>query len=144
MDNTKAQMAQELSEAPLAILRQEQALAQPLAELVARLQRRPPQVVVTCARGSSAHAAAFGKHLIERYAGIPVQRRIGLLYLLSGCVASLAAIVYVAHLGQAKSDAGSGYELDAITAVVLGGTSVFGGRGTLGGWRREGLPWEQL
>ena len=68
-----------------------------------------------------------------RYAGIPVQRRIGLLYLLSGCVASLAAIVYVAHLGQAKSDAGSGYELDAITAVVLGGTSVFGGRGTLGG-----------
>ncbi len=68
-----------------------------------------------------------------RYAGIPVPRRIGLLYLLSGCVASLAAIVYVAHLGQAKSDAGSGYELDAITAVVLGGTSVFGGRGTLGG-----------
>jgi rhamnose transport system substrate-binding protein len=68
-----------------------------------------------------------------RYAGIPVQRRIGLLYLLSGCIASLAAIVYVAHLGQAKSDAGSGYELDAITAVVLGGTSVFGGRGTLGG-----------
>jgi rhamnose transport system substrate-binding protein len=68
-----------------------------------------------------------------RYAGIPVQRRIGLLYLLSGCVAGLAAIVYVAHLGQAKSDAGAGYELDAITAVVLGGTSVFGGRGTLGG-----------
>jgi rhamnose transport system permease protein len=68
-----------------------------------------------------------------RYAGIPVERRIGLLYLLSGAVASLAAIVYVAHLGQAKSDAGSGYELDAITAVVLGGTSVFGGRGTLFG-----------
>jgi rhamnose transport system permease protein len=68
-----------------------------------------------------------------RYAGIPVRRRIGLLYLLSGCISSLAAIVYVAHLGQAKSDAGSGYELDAITAVVLGGTSVFGGRGTLGG-----------
>ncbi|HVV47794.1 MAG TPA: substrate-binding domain-containing protein, partial [Bryobacteraceae bacterium] len=46
---------------------------------------------------------------------------------------SLAAIIYVAHLGQAKSSAGDGYELDAITAVVLGGTSVFGGRGTLGG-----------
>ena len=72
MGNTKAQMAQELSEAPMAILRQEAALARPLAELAARLQRRPPQVVVTCARGSSAHAAAFGKHLIERYAGIPV------------------------------------------------------------------------
>jgi rhamnose transport system substrate-binding protein len=42
-------------------------------------------------------------------------------------------VIYVAHLGQAKSDAGTGYELDAITAVVLGGTSVFGGRGTLSG-----------
>jgi rhamnose transport system permease protein len=68
-----------------------------------------------------------------RYAGVPVGRRIATLYLLSGVISSVAAIVYVAHLGQAKSDAGSGYELDAITAVVLGGTSVFGGRGTLWG-----------
>ena len=45
----------------------------------------------------------------------------------------MAAIIYVAHLGQAKSDAGTGYELAAITAVVLGGTSVFGGRGTVWG-----------
>ena len=68
-----------------------------------------------------------------RYAGIPVRRRIALVYLLSGVVSSLAAIIYVAHLGQAKSDVGTGYELDAITAVVLGGTSVFGGRGTIWG-----------
>ena len=68
-----------------------------------------------------------------RYAGIPVARRLGLIYVLSGVVSSLAAVVYVAHLGQARSDAGNGYELDAITAVVLGGTSVFGGRGTLWG-----------
>ncbi len=68
-----------------------------------------------------------------RYAGIPVAKRIGLVYVLSGLVSSAAALVYVAHLGQAKSDAGTGYELDAITAVVLGGTSVFGGRGTIGG-----------
>jgi rhamnose transport system permease protein len=68
-----------------------------------------------------------------RYAGIAVSRRIGLAYLLSGAMASLAAIVYVAHLGQARSDAGTGYELDAITAVVLGGASVFGGRGTVAG-----------
>ncbi len=66
-----------------------------------------------------------------RYAGIPVVRRIGLMYFLSGLAASVAAIVYVAHLGQAKSDAGTGYELDAITAVVLGGASVAGGRGTI-------------
>jgi rhamnose transport system substrate-binding protein len=68
-----------------------------------------------------------------RYAGIPVARRLGLAYLLSGLMSGLAGIVYVAHLGQARADAGTGYELDAITAVVLGGTSVFGGVGTIGG-----------
>jgi rhamnose transport system substrate-binding protein len=68
-----------------------------------------------------------------RYAGILVERRVGLAYVLSGVVSSLAAIIYVAHFGQAKADAGTGYELAAITAVVLGGTSIFGGRGTIHG-----------
>ena len=68
-----------------------------------------------------------------RYAGIPVRRRVAAMYVLAGLVSSIAAIVYVAHLGQARSDAGNGYELDAITAAVLGGTSVFGGRGTIWG-----------
>ena len=87
------------------------------------------------------HRSAIGRTLYAvgfspggaRYAGIPVQRRVALLYFLSGVVSSVAAIIYVAHLGQAKSDAGTGYELAAITAVVLGGTSVFGGRGTIWG-----------
>jgi rhamnose transport system substrate-binding protein len=87
------------------------------------------------------HRSAIGRGLYAigfsaagaRYAGIPVARRVGLVYLLSGVVASIAALVYVAHLGQARADAGAGYELDAIAAVVLGGTSVFGGRGTIGG-----------
>ena len=64
---------------------------------------------------------------------MPVERRVGLVYVLSGLVSSLAAIIYVAHLGQAKADAGTGYELLAITAVVLGGTSIFGGRGSVVG-----------
>ncbi|MBI1760900.1 MAG: substrate-binding domain-containing protein [Acidobacteria bacterium] len=68
-----------------------------------------------------------------RYAGIPVERRLRLIYVLSGLMASVAALIYVAHLGQAKSDAGTGYELMAITAVVLGGTSIYGGRGTIWG-----------
>jgi rhamnose transport system substrate-binding protein/rhamnose transport system permease protein len=68
-----------------------------------------------------------------RHAGLPVSRRLALAYVLSGATASLAAIVYVAHLGQAKADAGTGYELDAITAVVLGGASISGGRGTIWG-----------
>lgn len=82
--------------------------------------------------GRGLYAIGFGASG-ARYAGIPVARRVGLVYLLSGIVSSLAAIIYVAHLGQAKSSAGTGYELDAITAVVLGGTSVFGGRGTIWG-----------
>ncbi len=68
----KTQMAAEFREAPDIVRRQAQDLARPIAELVAALRSRPPEVVVTCARGSSAHAATFGKHLIERHLGIPV------------------------------------------------------------------------
>ena len=68
-----------------------------------------------------------------RYAGIPVERRIAFAYVLAGFVAALAAIIYTARLGQAKADAGTGYELFAITAVVLGGTSIFGGVGSVHG-----------
>jgi rhamnose transport system permease protein len=79
--------------------------------------------------GRSLYAIGFSAEG-ARYAGIPVERRLAFVYVLSGLVSSVAAIIYVAHLGQAKSDAGTGYELMAITAVVLGGTSIFGGRGT--------------
>ncbi len=82
--------------------------------------------------GRTLYAIGFGE-AGARYAGIPVGSRLALVYVLSGLVSSAAAIIYVAHLGQAKSDAGTGYELAAITAVVLGGTSVFGGRGTVWG-----------
>ena len=82
--------------------------------------------------GRSLYAIGFSAEG-ARFAGIPVAKRIALVYALSGLAASLAAVIYVAHLGQAKSDAGTGYELIAITAVVLGGTSIFGGRGTVWG-----------
>lgn len=85
------------------------------------------------------HRTSYGRSLYAigysmegaRYAGIPVARRLCFVYVLSGLASSLAAVIYVAHLGQAKSDAGTGYELMAITAVVLGGASIFGGRGTV-------------
>src|SRR6185369_13619991 len=85
------------------------------------------------------HRTAFGRSFYaigfsqegSRYAGIKVRRRLNFIYCLSGLAASLAAVIYVAHLGQAKSDAGTGYELTAIAAVVLGGASIFGGRGTV-------------
>lgn len=68
-----------------------------------------------------------------RYAGLPVERRLALVYVLAGLIAALAALIYTARLGQAKADAGTGYELFAITAVVLGGTSIFGGQGSVTG-----------
>lgn len=68
-----------------------------------------------------------------RYAGIPVRRNLGLAYVLAGAIAGLAAVIFVARLGEARANAGMGYELLAITAVVLGGTSIFGGSGTIAG-----------
>jgi ribose/xylose/arabinose/galactoside ABC-type transport system permease subunit/ABC-type sugar transport system substrate-binding protein len=68
-----------------------------------------------------------------RYAGLPVTMRLLLVYACSGIAAAAAAVIYVARIGQAKADAGLGYELSAITAVVLGGTSIFGGSGGIGG-----------
>ncbi|HEX3485192.1 MAG TPA: SIS domain-containing protein [Micropepsaceae bacterium] len=69
---TISQIAAEIQEAPEAVRRQERELAGPIEELVRRLKARPPRLVVTAARGSSAHAATFAKHAIERHAGIPV------------------------------------------------------------------------
>lgn len=71
MSELSRRMAAEFREAPEAVRRQAVNLARPLSDLVTRLKRKPPVVVVTCARGSSAHAATFGKHLIERHLGIP-------------------------------------------------------------------------
>ena len=62
----------EFREAPAALRRQSELISRPLAELVNHLHRKAPSLVMTCARGSSANAAAFGKHLIERHLGIPV------------------------------------------------------------------------
>ena len=68
-----------------------------------------------------------------RYAGLPVERRLALAYTLAGAVAGLAAVIFVSRVTEARANAGIGYELAAITAVVLGGTSIFGGIGTVHG-----------
>ena len=72
VSDPRINMEAESSESPDAVRRQAQALAAPLTELLRRLRRHPPSLVLTCARGSSAHAATFGKHLVERHLGIPV------------------------------------------------------------------------
>lgn len=89
----------------------------------------------------SVHRTTYGRSLRAighapegaRYAGIPVARNVSAAYITSGAVAGLAAVILVARLGEARANAGIGYELLAITAVVLGGVSIFGGTGNVGG-----------
>lgn len=66
-----------------------------------------------------------------RFAGVAVDRCKFWLYTFSGLLAGLSTIIYVSRFDTARADAGKGLELDAITAVVVGGTSIFGGRGNI-------------
>jgi ribose transport system permease protein len=68
-----------------------------------------------------------------RLSGVPVRARLLLVYLVSGAMAGLAAIVYLARLNSAEADIGEALTLPAIAAVLIGGTSLFGGAGSLSG-----------
>jgi ribose transport system permease protein len=65
--------------------------------------------------------------------GIPVRRVLISVYMISGTVAALASIVVTARLNTAEAIAGLGMELEAIAAVVMGGTSFFGGEASISG-----------
>ncbi len=91
--------------------------------------------------GAILRFTAFGRYVyaiggnIEaaRLSGIRVSQVQFTAYLLSGMLAGVAGVLFVAQYRQGKPDAGSGLELDAIAAVVIGGTSLMGGRGGLAG-----------
>ena len=68
-----------------------------------------------------------------RFSGLPVDRVKLIIYTLSGLMAGISACVLVSRVTTTRSDMGIGYELDVIAAVVLGGTSIFGGVGTIWG-----------
>lgn len=68
---------------------------------------------------------------VARFSGIRVDRIKFWLYAMSGLLAGLATLIFIARFNTAKADAGTGIELDVITAVVIGGTSIFGGRGNI-------------
>jgi len=75
--------------------------------------------------GNNAEAAA--------YAGIVVGRTKFWLYVVSGLVSALAGILWTLRYASARADNGTGLELQVVAAVLLGGVSIFGGRGTLAG-----------
>jgi simple sugar transport system permease protein len=74
-----------------------------------------------------------------RRAGVDTKKITLLVYALSGLAAAMAGIIIAARLGSGSSNAGGGFELEVIAAVVLGGTSLFGGRGTMLGTMLGGL-----
>jgi rhamnose transport system permease protein len=65
--------------------------------------------------------------------GLPVRRRVIGAFVLSGALAGLAGVVYAARYGTVSSDAGTGIELQAVAAAVIGGVAIFGGSGTAWG-----------
>jgi ribose transport system permease protein len=77
--------------------------------------------------------AIGGNEEASRLSGVPVGRDKTGVYAVSGACAGLAAVVLTARLNSAQPTAGVMYELDAIAATVIGGTSLLGGQGTLGG-----------
>jgi rhamnose transport system substrate-binding protein len=101
----------------------------------------PVPIAAIVAYGVLLHRSVFGRALYAighspdaaRHSGIRVDRRLLVIYSLSGLTSALAGLIYVARVGQGKADAGTGAELLAITAVVLGGTSILGGVGTIAG-----------
>lgn len=66
-----------------------------------------------------------------KYSGLPIARMKIWVYALSGLLAGVAGILYAAQTNQGDPNAGTGYELDVIAAVVIGGTSLAGGKGSM-------------
>lgn len=77
--------------------------------------------------------ATGGNEEAARLSGVKVARVKSLVYLISGLYCGISGMVLTARLGSAQPNTGEGFELDAIAAVVLGGTSLMGGKGKLWG-----------
>jgi rhamnose transport system permease protein len=87
------------------------------------------------------HATNFGRQvfvignnpLAARFSGIPVERVKFLLFVLTGLMSGIAAVCLTSRLGSTRPSIAQGWELEAVTMVVLGGVSILGGSGTIGG-----------
>lgn len=87
------------------------------------------------------HATNFGRQvfvignnpLAARFSGIPVERVKFILFVLTGLMSGIAAVCLTSRLGSTRPSIAQGWELEAVTMVVLGGVSILGGSGTIGG-----------
>jgi rhamnose transport system permease protein len=89
-------------------------------------------VLYTARSGRELYAIGSDPDAADLY-GLPVARRVLLAFVASGALAGLAGVVYVARYGTVSSGAGSGIELQAVGAAVIGGVAIFGGSGTVWG-----------
>jgi rhamnose transport system permease protein len=98
-------------------------------------------VIFLGALGILLHRTGFGRQIVvigtnaevARFSGLNVARVKTVLFLMSGFISALAGLLYAARLGSVRGDAGTGFELDIITMVLLGGVSIFGGKGSMTG-----------
>jgi rhamnose transport system permease protein len=98
-------------------------------------------IVLAILFGLVLHRTTFGRYLYaignnenaSLYSGVPVARIKFILYSLSGFMAALAGLILAGRFGSTRPDIGTGLELAVITAVVLGGVDINGGKGTMVG-----------
>lgn len=87
------------------------------------------------------HRTGFGREVIvvgtnaevAQFSGIDVRRVKTTLFIMSAVISALAGMLYAARLGSVRGDSALGFELDIITMVLLGGVSIFGGKGSMMG-----------
>ncbi len=93
------------------------------------------------ALGVLLHMTAFGRKIFAiggnetaaAFSGIDTRKTVALAYLIGGLTTSVAALIIASRVMGAQANTGDGYELDVISAVILGGTSFLGGSGTMAG-----------
>jgi rhamnose transport system permease protein len=96
-------------------------------------------LVLLVVLGIVLHRTGFGREVfvignnaeVARFSGVNVARVKSMLFIASGLVSALAGLLYAARLASVRGDAATGFELDIITMVLLGGVSIFGGKGTM-------------
>lgn len=98
-------------------------------------------LVLALILGLILHKTIFGRWVFSigtneeaaRYSGVPTDRVKRLIFTLAGFLSGVAGLIMVSRLGVARYDHGRGWELDVITATVLGGVAISGGRGSMFG-----------
>jgi rhamnose transport system permease protein len=100
-----------------------------------------PFLLLAVAFAALLHFTSFGRGIYDiglnkeaaRFTGVDVERTKFLLFLLSGLVSAFAGVYFTLRFGSARGDNATGLELQVVAAVLLGGVSIFGGRGRLHG-----------